>query len=214
MSTPARPTARDSTETRELLGRARAGDGGAVDELLTRHRAYLRHVVELNLDARLRGRVDPSDVVQEAQMEASRRLPAYLEQPPMVFRLWLRQITYDRLLMARRRHAGAQKRSVTCEVPLPERSTLQLAGQLLGADATPSEQAVQHELARRVEQAIARLSPADRDMLVMRHFEGLDNQEIAGVLQIEPATASKRYGRALLRLRTLLVEGGVTESQL
>src|SRR5205823_2274537 len=120
----------DSSATRRLLDQVRDGEPGAVDRLLTRHRRYLRQVVALRIDPQLRARVDPSDVVQEAQMEAVRRLDGYLARPALPFRLWLRQLTYDRLLMLRRRHVGAARRTVTRDVVLPDRSSLVLAEQL------------------------------------------------------------------------------------
>jgi RNA polymerase sigma-70 factor (ECF subfamily) len=198
-------TGADSTETRRLLGQAQAGEPVAVDQLLARHRPYLRQFIGLRLDPQLRARVDPSDVVQEAQLEAVRRLDGYLQRPEMPFRLWLRQIAYDRLLMLRRRHVGAGRRSVQRDVALPDRSSIQLAQQLLARGSSPSEQFARRELARRVRQALAQLNEQDRDILLMRNFEGLSNQEAAQVLQIHPAAASQRYGRALLRLRSVLL---------
>jgi RNA polymerase sigma-70 factor (ECF subfamily) len=100
------------------------------------------------------------------------------------------------------------------DVPLPERSSLDLAQKLLASGTTPSEQLARRELARRVRQALAELAEADRDMLLMRNFEGLSNQEVARLLGINPAAASQRYGRALLRLRNLLLDSGFSESQL
>lgn len=204
----------DSAETQHLLDQAREGDGDAAGRLLDRHRPYLRQFVELRLDRRLRARVDPSDVVQEAQLEATRRLPEYLRQPPMPFRLWLRQLAHDRVLMARRAHGQAARRAVGQEVALPERPSLLLAGPLLAGGPSPSQQAGRAELARRVHDAIARLPDADREVLLMRTFEGLSFGEVACVLGVEPAAARKRHGRALLRLHALLSEGGMTESQL
>jgi len=196
-----------------MLRRARSGDEQAFDQLFAQHRAYLRQVIELRLDPNVRRRVDPSDVVQEAQLEAARRLGTYLDQPEIPFRLWLRQIAYDQVLMAWRQHVRAKRRTADRDLPLPERSSLQLAQQLLASGTTPSQQAVRSELGRRVRQAVAKLPESDREVLLMRNFEGLSNQEVAQVLQIEPTAASKRYGRALLRLRPLLLEGGVSESQ-
>lgn len=203
----------DSRETHQLLEQIRVGEAAALDILLRRHRSYLRKLVAFRLDPRLRGRVDPSDVIQETQIEATRRIGRYVEQPPMSFRLWLRQLAYDRLLMVHRRHAGAQRRDVRRETTLPDQSSLQLAQQAIGTAPTPSQVLIRDEFADRVREAIARLSGADRDVLIMRHFEGLSNQEVAETLQLEPAAASKRYGRALLRLRTHLLERGVGESQ-
>src|SRR2546428_6352964 len=104
--------AADSSETQRLLEQARAGDPQAANRLLDRHRAYLRRLIEVRLDPKLRARVDPSDVVQETHLEASRRLEDYLQQPALPFRLWLRQIAYDRLLMLRRHHVGAARRTI------------------------------------------------------------------------------------------------------
>jgi RNA polymerase sigma-70 factor (ECF subfamily) len=198
--------AHDSAETQRLLEEARAGAPGAVNRLLGRHRAYIGRFVELRLDPQLRARVDPSDVVQEAQMEAVRRLDGYLEGAPLPFRLWLRQIAQDRLLMLRRHHRGARRRAVTREAAWPDESSLAFARQLLASGTSPSARLAASELAQRVQRAVARLPEADREIVLLRNIEGLSNQEVAQLLAIQPATASQRYGRALLRLRKLLDE--------
>jgi RNA polymerase sigma-70 factor (ECF subfamily) len=141
-------------------------------------------------------------------------LQAYLEQTPMPFRLWLRQLAQDRALKARRHHLGATRRAAGREVSLPEQSSLLLAGQLLAGGATPSEDLDRREMARRLREAVAQLAPADREIVVLRDFEGLSNQEVSFLLGIEPATASQRHGRALLRLHRLLFKGGMTEPPL
>jgi RNA polymerase sigma-70 factor (ECF subfamily) len=198
--------AHDSAETQRLLEQARAGTAGAVDRLLGRHRAYLCRFVELRLGPHLRARVDPSDVVQEAQMEAARRLNGYLRDAPLPFRLWLRRIAQDRLLMLLRRHRGAGRRAVTREATLPDESSLAFAWQLLASGTSPSARLAASELAQRAREAVARLPEADREIVLLRNFEGLSNQEVAQLLKIQPAAASQRYGRALLRLRKLLDE--------
>jgi RNA polymerase sigma-70 factor (ECF subfamily) len=203
----------DSAETHGLLELARAGDRAAFDRLFALHRPYLCQVVALRLDHRLRARVDPSDVVQEAQMEAYRRLPDYCARRPMAFRLWLRKTACERLLMLRRFHLGAGRRAAGREVTLPDRSSLRLARQLLAPGPSPSQQLLGREQACRVRQAVAELSEADREVLVMRNLEGLSNAEAAEALQVDPATASRRYGRALLRLREILVARGLMGSQ-
>lgn len=202
----------DSEETQRLLQQVRDGEAGALDRLFARHRSYLHRMIDLRLDPALRPRVDPSDVVQEAHLEANRRIGGYLEQPPLSFRLWLRQIAYDRLLMLRRRHLGAARRTVEREVALPDQSSLVLARQLLAADASPLEETVQRELAERVRNAMLALAESDREILLLRNYEGLSNQEVAQVLQLTASNASQRYGRALLRLRQLLLDSGLGES--
>jgi RNA polymerase sigma-70 factor (ECF subfamily) len=204
----------DSAETQGLLQQIRAGDRQAFEQLFARHQAYLHRLVELRLDSRLRPRVDPSDVVQEAYLEALNRLNGYLQRPALPFRLWLRQIAFDRSLKARRQHLGTARRSLEKEVPLPEHSSLALARQLLAPDSTPSQQLDHRELVRRLRQAVAQLPESDREVVMMRHFEGLSNREVACLLDIDPAAASKRHGRAMLRLHRILFEGGMTESQL
>jgi RNA polymerase sigma-70 factor (ECF subfamily) len=204
----------DSQETQSLLQQIRAGDRQAVEQLFTRHQTYLHRLVELRLDPKLRSRLDISDVVQEAHLEALNRLDAYLARPTLPFRLWLRQIAFDRALKARRQHLGTARRALGREVALPERSSLVLARQLLAGGSTPSQQMDHRELALRLRQAVAQLPEADREVVMMRHFEGLSNHEVACLLGIDPATASKRHGRAMLRLHRILFEGGMTESQL
>jgi RNA polymerase sigma-70 factor, ECF subfamily len=205
--------AADSAETERLLDRIRAGEKPAVDRLFDRHRPYLRRVVELRLDPKLRPRVDPSDVVQEAQMEAHRRLKAYLRQPAFPFRLWLRQIAYDRLLMMRRFHVEAGRRAVERDLPLPDRSSMLLAREFLSARLSPSQHLLRREFVGRVREAIGRLPEGDREVLILRKLEGLSNQETAQLLDIDPATASRRFGRAVLHLRDILIQAGLMESE-
>jgi RNA polymerase sigma-70 factor (ECF subfamily) len=204
----------DSEETRKLLDEVRAGNSQALGRLLTRHQPYLQRFIELHLDPRLRARFDPADVVQEAQMQAVRRLPRYLEQQPMPFRLWLRQLAHDRLLNLRRDHIGAARRSVVQEVALPEDSAAEFAAQLLTSGSSPSQRLSRQELAQRVRQAMTRLSASDREVLLLRHFEGLSNAEVVALLGLAPGAVSKRYGRAVLRLHHLLLASGLRESEL
>ncbi len=203
----------DSAETQLLLQRARAGDRSAFEQLFAGHRAYLRQVIDLRLDDRLRRRVDPSDIVQDAHLEAFRRLDDYLERRPMAFRLWLRKTAQERLLMAQRRHLGAARRAADREIPLPEGSSLQLVRPFLATGSTPSQRLDRADLARRVREVLGQLAEADREILLLRNLEELSNHEAAAVLQIDPAAASQRYGRALLRLRKLLLASGLMGSQ-
>jgi RNA polymerase sigma-70 factor (ECF subfamily) len=207
------PLKPNSDSTEHLLKQAQAGDGRAFEELFARHRAYLHQVVSLRLDPRMRPRVDASDVVQEAQLEASQRLGDFLERRPMAFRLWLRKTTLERLLMLRRFHRDAARRSVEREMALPDRSAFALVQHLFAPGSSPSKRAERLETARQVRDVMGQLSEPDREILLMRNLEALSNQEVAQVLQIEPVAASKRYGRALLRLRSLLLARGLLEAQ-
>ena len=197
-------------QTSALLGAAKQGDRQAVDQLLERHRGSVRRLVEMRLDRKVQRRVDVSDVVQDVMVEASGRLEKYLQNPAMAFHLWLRQITWDRIIDTYRRHRGSAKRSMDREQSMLvpggcEESTIELVVQLRDPAMTPATAAARAELTRSVEAAIERLDPADRSIILMRHYEHLSNAEAAEVLGLNPPAASMRYLRALRRLRELLV---------
>jgi RNA polymerase sigma-70 factor (ECF subfamily) len=201
----------NTSETERLLRQADGGDAEAIERLFSKHRSDLRQVVAMRLDARTAARVDPSDVVQETQLEALRRLPDYLARRPMPFRLWLIKTAHERLIVARRRHLAAGRRAVGREERLPDNSSLLVARRLFANDPSPSQQLNRIELAQRVREAIAQLPEGDREILFLRTFEGLTNYEAAIVLDIDPGTASKRHGRAILRLHQILKAGGLSE---
>ena len=190
----------------ELLALAATGNEQAISTLLSQHRDRLRHMIGLRLDRRLYGRVDASDVVQEAVIEAARRLPDYASKPPMEFYLWLRQLATQKLIDTHRRHLGAKKRSAGNDISLfrgalPEASSVSLAHHLLGRLTTPTTAARRAELQLKIQEALNGLDEVDREVLVLRHFEQLSNQETAQVLGLSRSAASKRYILALGRLR-------------
>jgi RNA polymerase sigma-70 factor (ECF subfamily) len=198
-----------ATDTQVLLDQARQGDKDAVDRLLARHREAIRRLIDLRLDPAIVQRVDASDVAQDVLLEASRRLQDYLKNPAMPFHLWLRHIAKDHIIDAHRRHHQAQKRGVNREQPLArpgwmDQSSLELAGQLVDPERTPASAAIQEELQHRLHRAMAQLDEDDRDILLMRHFEQLPNQEVASLLGLTEAAASMRYLRAIRRLRDVL----------
>jgi RNA polymerase sigma-70 factor (ECF subfamily) len=201
----------DSTETRGLLDQIAQGDRQALERLLERYRPGLHDFVAARLDPKLRARLDPSDVVQDAQLEVVRRMDDFLRRRPMPFHLWVRKTAYERLLNLRRDHRKRARRSVDREVALPDRSSLLLAQPLLAGGPSPSQQLAAREFADRVAQAVAELAEADREILLMRHAEELPYEEIACLLEIEPAAARKRYGRALIRLQKVLSDHGLLE---
>jgi RNA polymerase sigma-70 factor (ECF subfamily) len=211
----------DSSEIRKTLERAAQGDSSALSVLLARHRERLRRMVALRMDQRLQGRIDASDVIQEAYLEAWTRLSEYLRSPTMPFFLWLRLLTAQRLVTLHRKHLGVQMRDPAREISLyqeglPEASSAALAAQLLGQDTRPSEAAIRAEMNVRLQQALNRMDPLDREVLALRHFEQLSRSEIACLLHLREAAVSKRYIRALKRLKDLLgsMAGGSTEFRL
>ena len=201
----------EADKTQELLANAKEGSEEAIGKLLDRHRDALRRMVQMRLDRRIQRRVDVSDIVQEVLFEANRRLSKYLQDPKMPFHLWLRHMARDRIIDAHRRHRVSAKRSVDREKPLTspanvDRSTMEIAAQLCDPAITPAAAATMHELARRFEAAIDELEERDREVLLMRHFEHLTNQEVAQALSLTEPAASMRYLRALRRLRALIAE--------
>ncbi len=209
MTTPQGP------DTEQLLERARGGDPGAREQLLARHRRRLQRMVGLHMDRRLAARLDPSDVVQEALADAAGKLSDYLRRCPLPFYPWLRQLAWERLVQLHRRHVRAGKRSVTREeagvLDLPEDSAVELAGRLAATGANPSNHLLREELRERVRQALSRLAPPDREVLVLRHLEQLSTREVAAVLGLTEAAAKSRHIRALERLHRLL--GGGPEGE-
>jgi RNA polymerase sigma-70 factor (ECF subfamily) len=204
----------ESTEW-DLVRQAQQNDAAALAALFSKHRARLRNLVRLRLNPRLASRVDASDVVQEAYLEAARVLKDYLADPQIPFFLWLRHLTGQKLIEAHRRHLGAQKRGADREVSLqrgamPGANSESMAIDLIGRVATPSIISMKAEMKTRLEKILDDLDDMDREVLMLRHFEHLSNAETAQVLGIEKSAASKRYIRALERIQETM--GGM-ESQ-
>ncbi len=186
----------------------RRGDQAALAALFSEHRERLRRMVEFRLDARLKGRISTSDVLQEAYIDALKRLPHYQADPDIPFFIWLRTVTMQRLIDVHRFHLGAQARDAAKEIRLGggdsiEASTEKMAG-LVGDLTSPSQAAQRGEIMDRLLEALDGLDPTDREVLALRHFEEMSNHEVAALLGIQNAAASKRYVRAIERLKHAL----------
>lgn len=193
----------------KLRNRARGGDTSALDEIFARYRDRLKQMVQLRLDRRLQGRIDPSDVLQEAFVDAVRGLHEYLAAPKAPLFLWLRYLVGMRLKSLHRHHLGIKQRNAKLEVsiyqgPLPSADSAALAARLLGNITTPSEAAIRAERVLRLQESLNSLDPLDREILSLRHFENLSRSEAAKELGITESAAGKRYVRALQRLRKSL----------
>lgn len=167
-------------------------------------------MVEMRLNRKLWGRVDPSDVVQEAMLQAAKHVDNYVRDPQISAYLWLRTLTQQQLLAVHRHHLGTDKRDAALEVSLGG-GNLSVSGASLAslavADATsPSNVAAKAEQVRLLEQLIDAMPPIDREILALRHFEQLGNAEAAGVLGIGETAAAQRFLRALARLRDKMRE--------
>jgi RNA polymerase sigma-70 factor (ECF subfamily) len=193
-------------DTDLLLDRTAAGDRSARQALLDRHRGRLRQMVAVRLDPRLAARVDPSDVVQEALVDADRKLAAYLRDRRIPFYPWLRRVAWERLAKVHERHT-AGRRDVGREAVAPalsDASVRELAGRLLAPGPSPSQLAERRELFGRARAALRRLSDRDREVLVLRYLEHLTTAEAAAVMGVTEGAVKLRHLRALERLRDLM----------
>src|SRR4051794_31887718 len=198
----------ESQAIQETLRRLHEDGQSALAEIFSENRTRLRRMIELRLDHRLRGRVSTSDVLQEAYIDALKRLRHYQADPAVPFFVWLRTVTIQRLIQVHRQHLGAQGRDATREVQLGgggaiEASTEKMA-ELIGDLTSPSQAAQRFEVMGCLREALDRLDPMDREVLALRHFEELANHEVAALLGIQAAAASKRYVRAIERLKDAL----------
>jgi RNA polymerase sigma-70 factor (ECF subfamily) len=204
MSVPA------GNDDQELLRRALEGDEPALAALFGGHRDRLRKMIRLRLDRRLSGRVDTSDVLQDAYLDVRKRVAEYARDPSaMPFHLWLRLVAGQRLTDLHRHHLGAQMRDAGQKVslhrgPFPQADSVSLAAQLLGKLTTASQAAIRVEHKLIVQEALNSMEPIDREVLALRHFEHLSNDETAQVLGLSKSAASNRYIRALKRLKEIL----------
>jgi RNA polymerase sigma-70 factor (ECF subfamily) len=196
-------------EDDDLLRRVESGDEKALIELFSRHRERLRQMIRLRLDRRLRGRLDSSDVLQEAYLEIAQRAREYLAQPTVPPYLWLRYLTGQKLLELHRHHLGVRMRDAAVELSLrhrvtPQATSVSLAEMLLGRLTSPTRAARRAEMQLRLQEVLNAMEPLDREVLALRHFEELSNGEVAQVLGLTKTAASNRYIRALGRLKELL----------
>ena len=194
----------------ELLRKVKGGDQQALAELFSLHRDRLWQVINFRLDARLRGRVDADDILQEAYLDAAQRIQHYLDDSPHTFFVWLRLIANQTLIDVHRRHLGAQMRDASRDMSIhahyAQATSMSIASQLLGNLASPSQVAMRGEVSKQLDEAIASMEPIDREVLALRHFEELTNSEVAEVLDIQQKAASIRYRRALKRLKEILAQ--------
>ncbi len=192
-----------------LVRQAADGDPEALGRLFSAHRGRLERMIELRLSRRLSGRVDDSDVLQEAYLEIARKLGDYARDPKLPPFLWMRHLTALKLIEVHRRHLGCQIRDADREVTLyrgclPLADSASLAAQLLGSLSTPSQAALKAETRLMVQEALNSMDPIDREIVSLKHFEQLSFSEISQVLGISKSGAGSRYLRAVKRLRAIL----------
>jgi len=191
----------------ELLEQARTQNGTAFGQLLELYRSYLTLLARLRLGRRLRSKSDSADLVQETFLEAHRHFASFQGKTEAEFVSWLRQILAARLAKLARRYVGTQGRDVRLEremiAELNDSSQLLEEG-LAARQSSPSQQAVRREQAVLLAEALDRLPSAYREVLILRHLEGLSFPDIARRMGRTQPSVKKLWARALPRLRDAL----------
>ncbi len=211
---PLRAEAAMNTEhetTSSRIERVRAGDTQALVAAFDEYRPRLARITFFRLDQRLAGRLDPDDVLQEAYISAAQRCAHVEGDTESALFIWLRLIVIQTLAEMHRRHLGAQKRDAGREIALHQRlpcesTCLSMTRHLVASVTSPSLAMRRSEFTEQLHRALDQMDPVDREVLAMRHFEELTNQEIAEALGIQQKAASIRYVRALRRLKAILDE--------
>jgi RNA polymerase sigma-70 factor (ECF subfamily) len=191
----------------QLLHQARAGDGPTLGRLLELYRTYLVVLARVQIGRRLQGKVDASDVVQEAFLGAYRDFPQFRGQTEPEFLGWLRQILASLLANLVRHYQGTQRRDVRLERQLAvelAQSSQALDRGLVAPQSSPSQQAIRREQSVVLAEALGRLPEEWRELLILRHLEGLSFPEVAGRLGRTVDSVKKLWPRALASLRRLL----------
>lgn len=172
-----------------LLGRA-----------LEEHRSRLLVMLRQRIDPTLQPRIDAEEILQEAYLAARAKWGRTGRDPAMTTYAWLYRIARDTLIEVWRKQTR-DCRDVRLELTFPEHSSIQMGLQLVHGGTSPSAACARKEEGERVLLALARLKPADREILWMRHNDGLSYSEVAVVLGITANAAGVRYLRAMKRLR-------------
>lgn len=193
-------------DTNELMRRAATGDPTACGRLFARHRDRLRRMIHVRIDAHMARRVDPSDVIQEALLQATKELPNYMQHQPISFYPWLRNITWQCLARQYRTHLGTAKRDIRreAEVEIPDDSVMMLANVFAAPGSSVHQKIVREEMNRRVREALNELPGHDREVLLLKYLEQLSVREIAESIGISEPAVKMRHSRALQRLNRIM----------
>lgn len=194
----------------DRLRRLKEGDYDAFGELFAQHQDRLLQIIRFRLDRRLVARLDPEDVLQQVFLDASARIRHYVDNHSGSFFVWLRLVTDQTMANIYRMHLDTQMRDARRDVSINAGKTYEtpngaIAMQLVSKASTPSKVFSFRESVERLEDAISKLKPMDREAIELRHYELLDNKEVAELLGINEKAASIRYVRAIRRLKEVIL---------
>lgn len=193
------------------LAEARQGNPVALGQLLERYRNYLLLLARWQIGRRLQRKVDEADVVQETFLEAHRSIQRFRGQTEAELVAWLREILSLRLAMQIRHYFGTQRRDADREQELAvelEESSRMLNQAFVASGTSPSQGAVRREQAVVLADALEHLSDAHRQVLMLRHLDGLSFPEIAERMNRSVDAVEKLWARALIQLRRFLQPDG------
>lgn len=203
------------TKTGRLLVAARKGEEDSLGRLLQLYCNYLRLLATAQLDRKLRARMSPSDVVQETLFEAHRDFAQFRGTSEGEFLAWLRRILINNLARVVERHVLAEKRDIRREISMDEigvsleRSTARLVAVLADGGLSPSSDAERHEHAIVLADELAELSADYREVIVLRHLEGLSFGEVAERMERSTGATRMLWMRAIAQLRLQLERRGL-----
>lgn len=203
-------SAADRFDPESLLTLARAGDDEARGRLLQHYRGYLTVLARLQIGRRIQGKADPADLVQESFLEAHRHFDRFRGATEAELAGWLRQILAGQLAHLVRRYLGTKRRDVRLEREMAvdlDHSSHALDCGLLARGSSPSQRAARREQAVLLADALERLPDDYREVLVLRHLEGLTFPDVAQRMERSLDSVEKLWVRALDRLRRTLSAG-------
>lgn len=210
-------TSSDVHRTELLLANAIDGDRQALADLFGQYRPRLRSMVAFRMDRHLQGRVDPSDVLQETFLELADKLDEFKSKKKMSFFVWVRLVTMERLLKTHREHLLTQKRDARRELSLDQQlasdaTSMSIAMGLLANATSVADKVARADQKSALLKLLSEMDVLDREIVALRIFEGLSNGEAAETLDLTKQAASKRFVRALRRLReAMLLVPGLSE---
>ena len=199
----------ESEKETQFIAQLQAGDTAALAELFSVYQPRLERIIRFRMDHRLAGRISETDVIQEAYLNASKRIEHFLRQADFPFFVWLRLIVNQTLVDLQRQHLQAEMRDVRKEISLQQsnashQTSFALAAQLVGKMTSASGVLSRSERMATLQQALNQMKEIDREVIALRHFEELSNAEAANVLGIDEQASSKRYVRAMKRMKDVL----------
>ena len=192
-----------------LISRAREGNDGRLGDLLELHRRYLRLLARLQIDRRLQGKVDTSDLVQETLVQAHQDFAEFHGGTEAEFVAWLRRIMACKVTNTIRRFLGTQRRDVRLERELRadlDRSSGGLERVLADSASSRSQRAARREQAVLLANALEQLPPDYREVMIRHHLHGHPLPVVALQLGRSVDSVRKLWARGLARMRSLLKE--------